>query len=302
MTVTEQIMKQGHRAALVLSKHSPKILVGVSIASGVAATGFAIWSTLHIDDILQTHQDKMASIAKEVQHLENDDAEVERKSVGRNKALVYVETGAALTKLYAPTIIFTGISIACVLSAHNILDKRYTAAAAAFATVSQQFEEYRGRVRAEVGEDKERDIYHGIKTEKVKGDDGKKHEERSYDNSLNNGISRYFDEFSPYWDKYNKDQNVAQIRAVLHHANDRLYADGHLFLNDVYRMLGIPDSKEGAVLGWILDADHENTYVDFGVYGPNSDDPWDEVRKEYWDGSTGILLDFNVDGIIYDKI
>ena len=105
-----------------------------------------------------------------------------------------------------------------------------------------------------------------------------------------------------YWDKTNPDQNIAHLRSVLHQANDQLYANGHLFLNDVYRMLGIDDSKEGAILGWIVDDEHQNTYVDFGVFGVNSDDPWDYSNAEPWDGKLGILLTFNVDGIIYDKI
>ncbi len=302
MSVKEQIIKTAKRTSLVIDKNSPKILTGIGIASGLAATGFAVYSTLKVDEILEIHQNKMIHIQKEVKHLEADDNIVDEKSIQRNKTLVYVETGAMLARLYLPTILLSSVSVVSILCAHNILDKRYTAAAAAFATVSEQFNEYRERVKKEFGEEKERDIYHGIKTEQVKDEKGKKKEERSYDKTVNNGISRYFDEFSPYWDHTNYDLNASQIRAVLHQANDRLYADGHLFLNDVYRMLGISDTKEGAVLGWILDADHENTFVDFGVYGPNSDTIIDPATNEVWDGHNGILLDFNVTGIIYDKI
>lgn len=306
MSVKETIVRFGHKALMQIDKHSPQILVGVGVAAGVAATGMAVYSTLKVDKVMEHHQDKMVDISKKAEQANSDDEIVyDKKAQKHDKTMVYVETGAELTRLYLPTIALTGVSIACVLSAHHILDGRYMAAASAFTAVSKEFSDYRGRVRKQFGEDKERDIYQGIVEEEVTDEKtGETTTVRKYDKDTvdRSGLSRYFDEFSIYWDKYNPDQNIAHIRSVLHQANDQLYANGHLFLNDVYQMLGIPDTKEGAILGWIVDEDHQNPYVDFGVYGVNSDDPWDFNNKEPWDGKMGILLTFNVDGIIYDKI
>lgn len=305
MSMKETLVRFGNKALLQLDKHSPQILVGVGVVAGVAATGFAVYSTLKVDTVMEHHQNKMVDISKKAKQAESDDEIVyDEKAQKHDKTMVYVETGAELARLYTPTILLTGVSVACVLSAHHILDGRYTAAAAAFTAVSKEFSDYRGRVRKQFGEEKERDIYQGIVEEEIVDENGETKTVRTYDESTvgKDGLSRYFDEYSIYWDKTNPDQNIAHIRSVLHQANDQLYATGHLFLNDVYRMLGIADSKEGAVLGWIVDAEHPNTYVDFGVYGVNSDDPWDFTNKEPWDGRMGILLTFNVDGIIYDKI
>ena len=306
MNVKETIVRFGHKALMQIDKHSPQILVGVGVAAGVAATGMAVYSTLKVDKVMEHHQDKMVDISKKAEQAGNDDELVyDEKAQKHDKTMVYVETGAELTRLYLPTIALTGVSIACVLSAHHILDGRYMAAASAFTAVSKEFSDYRGRVRKQFGEDKERDIYQGVVEEEVTDEKtGETTTVRKYDKDVvdRSGLSRYFDEYSIYWDKYNPDQNIAHIRSVLHQANDQLYANGHLFLNDVYQMLGIPDTKEGAILGWIVDEDHQNPYVDFGVYGVNSDDPWDFNNEEPWDGKMGILLTFNVDGIIYDKI
>ena len=306
MSVKETIVRFGHKALMQIDKHSPQILVGVGVAAGVAATGMAVYSTLKVDKVMEHHQDKMVDISKKAEQATKDDEIVyDEKAQKHDKTMVYVETGAELTRLYLPTIALTGVSIACVLSAHHILDGRYMAAASAFTAVSKEFSDYRGRVRKQFGEDKERDIYQGVVEEEVTDEKtGETTTVRKYDKDTvdRSGLSRYFDEYSIYWDKYNPDQNIAHIRSVLHQANDQLYANGHLFLNDVYQMLGIPDTKEGAILGWIVDEDHQNPYVDFGVYGVNSDDPWDFSNEEPWDGKMGILLTFNVDGIIYDKI
>ena len=81
------------------------------------------------------------------------------------------------------------------------------------------------------------------------------------------------------------------------YATDMLKQRGHLFLNDVYDMLGILHSQEGAVVGWIYDEENPigDNYVDFGIY--------DERNADFVNGyERSILLDFNVDGYILDKI
>jgi hypothetical protein len=79
--------------------------------------------------------------------------------------------------------------------------------------------------------------------------------------------------------------------------NDTLKTRGHIFLNEVYDALGMQRSKEGAVVGWIYDKNHDG-YVDFNVFdGMNREKR--EFVNEY---EPSILLDFNVDGVIYDLI
>lgn len=77
-------------------------------------------------------------------------------------------------------------------------------------------------------------------------------------------------------------------------ANDRLHARGHLFLNEVYEALGLPHTQAGAVVGWVVG--NGDNFVDFGLYTG-------EAARDFVNGREGsILLDFNVDGIVYDKI
>jgi hypothetical protein len=78
-----------------------------------------------------------------------------------------------------------------------------------------------------------------------------------------------------------------------------LRARGHVFLNDVYDSLGIPRSKAGAVVGWVLNRNGEgDNFISFGVFDGTTQEIRDFVNG--YEGS--ILLDFNVDGVIYDKI
>ena len=74
---------------------------------------------------------------------------------------------------------------------------------------------------------------------------------------------------------------------------------GHVFLNEVYDMVGMARSKAGAIVGWIWTEDGStDNFIDFGIFEKDS-----QVIRDFVNGLEGaILLDFNVDGVIYDKI
>ena len=107
--------------------------------------------------------------------------------------------------------------------------------------------------------------------------------------------ARFFDESCPNWDK-SSECNLGFLRAMQYNANARLKSQGYLFLNDVYDMLGLPRTEEGAIVGWVYDPKNEfgDNYVDFGL---------DDVRSRHFVNGYEriILLDFNVDGAIFDK-
>ena len=111
------------------------------------------------------------------------------------------------------------------------------------------------------------------------------------------GYARAFDELCFAWSK-NRFENLTFLKCQEEYATTKLKAKGHLFLNEVYDMLGLARSKEGQVVGWIYDKDNPvgDNYVDFGL-----EELYD--RGVFDDDSTDlILLDFNVDGMIWDKI
>ncbi len=63
---------------------------------------------------------------------------------------------------------------------------------------------------------------------------------------------------------------------------------GHIFLNEVYDMLGYKRTPLGAIMGWVYDKDKE---LSFGL------------TKEYLNNPTvDVPLHFNIDGVIVNKI
>ena len=94
--------------------------------------------------------------------------------------------------------------------------------------------------------------------------------------------------------------NLVFLKQQQNWANELLKTRGHLFLNEVYDMLGIERSKAGQVVGWVYDETNPDcdNYVDFGIY-----DIYNERKRAFVNGwERSILLDFNVDGDIYSLL
>ena len=73
-------------------------------------------------------------------------------------------------------------------------------------------------------------------------------------------------------------------------------------LNDVYEALGIDKTKAGQVVGWVYDPENPNhkgdNFVSFGIYDQDN-----ERARAFVNGKERvILLNFNVDGYILDKV
>lgn len=108
--------------------------------------------------------------------------------------------------------------------------------------------------------------------------------------------ARWFNEKCLAWTKH-PEQNLMFLKMQQQYANEILRAKGYLFLNEVYDMLGIPKTKAGQVVGWVYDPNSTtcDSYVDFGIFSHHNEDFVNGYENS-------ILLDFNVDGMILDRI
>lgn len=279
------------RTGLKIQKYSPEILMAAGTVAVIGGVVMACRATLHAEEVLDQHAEDMTTIADA---LELGDEEYTEQDAKRDKAVSYAKMGLGFAKLYAPAIALTGLGIGCYLGAHNIIQKRYLGALAAYSGLQERFMKYRDRVKEKLGEDVEKDIYNGVvgHTETEEGEPA-----IVLENGCTPSIySRFFDETSTQWTR-NAALNKMNLTAWQNWANDLLNARGHIFLNEVYDMLGFPRTKEGCVVGWVKQGSGDG-YVDFGMYNVQREKARDFVNGvEY-----SILLDFNVDGPIFDKI
>lgn len=303
--VSNGLTEKAGQAGFVIKKRSPEILLAVGVISFVGTVVVACRATLKADRILDHHAEKVKDIedAKEIAEEQPEEYDYDEEMYKRDMQIQTIKTGVDLAKAYAPAIALGALSLTCILVSRNILNKRYLGAVAAYNAVSAAFNEYRQRVRDEAGEMMDRHYRYGTELETVTvetvDEDGKKHKEKILQEKegtakLPAGGAIWFDESNPKWDR-NPNFNMAFLKGVQSRCNDILHARGYIFLNEVYDALGFVGTQEGAVIGWILGAGDDE--VDFGLYRDEN-----QCRKFVNGEANRVLLDFNHDGPIWDKL
>lgn len=295
------------RPLLHMQKHSPRAMFVGGVTAGLASTVLACRATLKLSDTLapiEELKDRSQLLHEQFQGGDGlgYEEEYDDKKYSKDQTVLRVKTVLAVTKLYAPAAGLAMLSVSLLTGSHVTMTRRNASLTAAYASIDQAFEKYRGRVVEQLGTDADRDFRYGTETveEVIQGEDGKKKtvkHTRVDSNEAPSKYARFFDELCNDW-KSNPEYNRAFLHAQQAYANDMLKARGHVFLNEVYDSLGIPRTKEGAVVGWVLDKGGDN-FVDFGIF----DDLTNPRVRDFVNGREySILLDFNVDGIIFDKI
>lgn len=297
--ITSGVMKATFKA----KKHSPEILVAAGVVGVVTSTVLACKATLKVHEVMEETQTNLEAIESYVEKNGYTEKYTE-KDATNDKRITYGTAALKFVKLYGPSVLLGVASIGCIVASHNILSKRNIALAAAYSTVDKGFKEYRGRVIERFGSKIDKELKYNIKEyvdskETIVNEDGEVEEKTGVvpviDSEDVSQYARFFDETSHAWTK-DANYNLMFLRAQQNYANDKLKAQGYLYLNDVYKMLGIAPSPEGQVVGWTYDLEHPNgdNYIDFGIYNTKR-----KSSREFVNGyEKSILLDFNVDGNI----
>lgn len=298
-----------NKAGFLLKQHSPEIMIVTGIVGIIFSTVKACQATTKLAPILDDAKDDIEKIHechgdKETPRVEGYSDEDFKKDL----MSTYVRTGLKVAKLYAPAAAIGAASIGCILGSHNIMKGRNAVLASTLASLGKDFKDYRARVIDKYGDDAEKELRYNIKEEEVEelvtDDKGKEKKVKKKVKVIDDSVvqqspyAKFFDECSREWKK-DSDYNLIFLNAQQNYANQKLVADGFLFLNDVYEMLDIPKTKAGQKVGWIYDKKNPigDNYVDFGIYSS------DVAKRRFVNGyERSILLDFNVDGDILDKV
>ena len=300
----EKMVKIYNKSEMKVRKYSPEILAGVGVVGVIASTVMACKATTKLNDILEESKEQL----EQIKTVAVDPAYADKYTeddAKKDTTITYVQTGVKVAKLYAPSVILCTSSLGCLLASNNILKKRNAALSAAYMTVDKSLKEYRRRVAERFGDEVEKEIRYNIKAKEITTVDEEGNEvketvkvmEGADNPTTYSDYARFFDESCPAWQN-DPEYNLTFLRAQQQYANDLLKAQGRLFLNDVYKMLGKDITKAGQVVGWIDDPDCPvgDNFLDFGIYDMSKE----RVRAFVNGYEPNILLDFNVDGNIWD--
>lgn len=302
--IVNSATKTFHRVGFQIKKHSPEILLVTGITGVVTSAVMACKATTKVDAIIEESKKSIDMIHEGMEAGNICDVEYTEEDGKKDLAIVYIQTGVKFAKLYGPSVLLGLTSIGCILASNNIIHKRNVALSAAYTAIDRSFKGYRSRVIERFGESMDRELRYNIKTQEVKEtvvdeETGKKKTVKStvsvVDPNTYSDYARFFDEYCAGWTK-DAEYNLMFLRQQQNYANELLKSRGHLFLNEVYDMLGIDRTKAGNIVGWVYDEEHPvgDNFVDFGIYVLDNEKARDFVNGR----ERSILLDFNVDGDI----
>lgn len=283
------------RNALKVQKASPNLMFGAGVVGMVGTVILASKATLKLEAVLD-ETEGMKEKAKEAR--EKYPEKYTERDFQKDMTIVHTKQALKVTKLYSPAITTGVVSIGLLTGAHMTLNRRNAGLMAAYAAVDKSFKEYRERVLKEVGPERERELRFGSEevTKTVTDEKGKETTTKVKAPAGVSQYARFFDESNPNYSPI-PENSMFFLKMHQNYLNNQLQARGHVFLNEVFDALGMERTSAGAVVGWVKG--NGDDFIDFGVF--------DEDRTDrFLDFMTGhekaLLLDFNVDGVIYDLI
>ena len=308
--IMASVSRSLHKVGFKFKKHSPEILVVAGVVGIVTSTIMACKATTKVSEIVDETKETIDTIHDCVgKGLHTSDGEeYTQETANKDLAIVYVQTGWKLVKLYGPSVALGVASIGCMVGSNRILRKRNIALAAAFKAVDTSFKEYRGRVIDRFGKEMDRELRFGIKAKEIEetvvDENGNettvtKTVEVADPNVAHSIYSVVWCEGNTGWTR-NAELNKVFLIQTQNAANDKLRLNGILTLNEVYDMLGVPRTAYGQIAGWVYTEDDSvgDGYVDFGIFNPNNPKACDFVNGY----EKSIILDFNCIGNILEYI
>lgn len=289
MNISPTLNRTLRRVSFRAQKYSPALLTGAGVVALIGAGVLAAKATLNLEETLDAAENRM-SRAKTVVEA----GEADQKVIVQAQIKNVVEVG----KLYwlPATLAISGTVL--VLAGHHILNKRYAGMVVAYKGLETAFNNYRARVIEQYGEQVDKDIRYGLKQESIEDENGKKKKVTTVDRA---STADYIFEFGSDNPNFvpNHEHNLFLLRSQQNVFNDILRgrSGNHVLLHEVLDALGIPRTTASLVTGWVYDPDNNygendtkrDNFISFGI-------------EDQWEANGHILLDFNVDGYIADKL
>ena len=309
--IISKVLTAGKQAAgnglLFAKAHAPEILVGSGIAGFGATVYSACKATAKAHDIMDDRDSAIGEIEDAFMPADQKEEAIEMTQKAAKRQIV---------KAYIPSATMGLASTALILGGFGMINNRLVATAAAYKALETGFDRYRENVRGEFGDETDWRMLNSISKEDmekaqeerdlnraIEADNRRKalHHKKKY-TAYQQIYSQIFDQYSDRWQrKWTPDQVMSYLRQKQREANDILRIRKHIFVNEVYDLLGLQRTAEGQVVGWIITKDNPNSYVDFGLDAI----PPEKIRELYSverNEDIQIRLNFNPDGLIYTLI
>lgn len=213
------------KGAAVVSKNSPAILTGLSIAGLIGTVMFAIRATTN------------AVLIRD----EIEDEYVDEEDIPKS---VYFKR---IAPVYIPSIVMAGVTIACMIGATAIGSKRNAVLSALYAASEVSLKEYQDKVVATIGEKEERKVRDEIAKDRITKNPVQ------YEQVINTGKGDClcFDALSGryFW------SDIEKIRRIENDVNRDMLGGRQMWmtLNELYSEIPLAPIELGDDVGWNVD-------------------------------------------------
>lgn len=316
--VPQKITRTIGKLALKTRKIKPDVCIigGVILATGsVVVAVVDTWKNKETleSDISEIKQLKAYNPGNDPEAIEVSDKNTKWMLRQANKKLY-----SDILKTYWKTAVLTSGSIVLIFTGRKMMRKQIVELSAMYASLLESYRRYRQNVVAELGAEKDQEFAYGIKTiEVVDSETGEVSKKviptetgmagaSTYARWLNEGIWDSKEQCY-LWQNIlytgNKLELQARLRLIQNELNDMLRMKGWLTLNQAYRKLGFPQTREGQHVGWvrggILNGHKGDDFVDLAVfpnekYGDKYQLPVNKLFLDPASNQHAPLLDFNV--------
>jgi hypothetical protein len=226
-----------------LSKHSPEILTGLGIAGMITTTVLAVKATPKALNAIEAEKYRQNA---ELREEANEKGYEEYAQIDK---LTPMETVKVAWKPYIPAAITGTVSIACLIGASAVNNRRNAALATAYQLSTTALNEYKKEVVETIGEKKEKAIREKVAQKKVDENPTATREVVITGNGnvlfLEPVSMRYFT------------SDIETIRRIVNDLNYRLTCgmEEYISLSEFYDEIGLSHTRVSDDLGWNIGKD-----------------------------------------------
>lgn len=215
---------------MLMSKHSPEILMGIGIAGMITTVVLAVKATPKAEKLIEEYAEE-CGYSKEGFKI----ADVPKKEIIQ-----------VAWKPYIPAAISGTVSIACLIGANSVNAKRNAALATAYKLSEAALFEYKDKVVEVIGEKKEKVVREKIAEDRL--DKNPVNDSRIFMTEKGNTLF-----LEPLSGQYFR-SDIEIVKKTINELNEGMLNDpfGYLSVNDLYDALGLEQTARGDDLGWCV--------------------------------------------------
>ena len=219
------------RARKAAADNTPTILTAIGVTGTIATAVLASRASFKASEVLQ-------------------EAEKNVTSYEDGPSLDNREKFDLVWKLYIPAATTGVVTLACIITANRVSNRRAVALASAYSISQEAFREYKEKVFEKIGEKKEQAVRDEIAQDRVNNNPP----------SLivaNTTKTLCFDSYSgrPF------ESDLESIRTAVNDINYQLLSDDYASLTDFWEKIGLDRTSDSDEIGWNIDRKLEVEYA-----------------------------------------